>query len=111
VEQVRQDPEKRKFVWAPTIKGLGERVAAAEKAAEEAREFAEDVFASDDLLQRIAYLVLAVRDFRAGTLTADELFEESRKVLDGIRESVPDEFLVELGSEYARGITGIDGRA
>lgn len=96
-----KDETKRQFVFAPEIKALGERVEAAEKAAEEARELLEDMADSDDLLQRVAYLVLAVRDWRAKTITDDELFERSRRALDGIRESIPDAILTELGGDYA----------
>ncbi|MDQ1584449.1 MAG: hypothetical protein QOF36_2503 [Microbacteriaceae bacterium] len=93
---------KRQFVFAPAMKALGERVEAAEKAAEEARELLEDMAASDDLLERLCYLVLAVRDWKAGNLSEDELYERSRNVLDGIRDTLPEVIVAELGAAYTR---------
>lgn len=93
---------KRQFVFAPAMKALGERVEAAEKSAEEARDLVEEMAGAEDLLERLCYLVLAVRDWKAGDLDAEELFERSRLALDGIRDTLPDFIVAELGAAYAR---------
>lgn len=75
---------ERKFVWAPDLKALGERVNAAEKAANEAREMFNDLEDRDDFVQRLVYLVAHVRDMERGRVTPEELQQACDKALDGL---------------------------
>lgn len=89
--------EGRRFIFAPKIEELGARVKAAEDAAEEARSLFEDLADSEDLLERLAALLMAVRNLASGILTADELQVEADKVLDGVRDQFPEWLREELG--------------
>jgi hypothetical protein len=75
---------ERKFVWAPDMKALGDRVNAAEKAAAEARDLFGELEDRDDIVQRIVYLAAHVRDTERGRVTPDELQQACDKALDGL---------------------------
>jgi hypothetical protein len=92
----------RRFIYAADMKKLGARITKAEEAIEEAREIMEDLGEADDLANRIVYLVLAIRDFRASQIGHDELYEHARRALDGIRDSLPEEALTEVGPAFNR---------
>lgn len=75
---------ERKFVWAPDMKALGDRVNAAEKAAEEARQLFGELEDTDDIVQRLVYLAAHVRDTQRGRVTPEELQQACDKALDGL---------------------------
>src|SRR4051794_29558227 len=93
---------KRLFIFAPEMDKLGERIANAEREIEGARELISEIEEAGDLLQRVFYLVLSIRDFRSNTLTHDELYERARKAIDGVRDQIPDVILQELGPAFNR---------
>jgi hypothetical protein len=92
----------RKFIYAADMEKLGDRITKAEAAIEEAREIMEDLGEADDLANRLIYLVLAIRDFRASQIGHDELYEHARRSLDGIRDNLPEDALAEIGPAFNR---------
>jgi hypothetical protein len=92
----------RKFIYAPVMHKLGERIADAERSIEEAREMVAEIEEADDTLARLLSVVMAVRDFRANTISLDELYDRTRQSLDGIRDSLPDGALFEIGPPFNR---------
>lgn len=93
---------KRVFIYAPEMAKLGERIGNAEREIESARELLSEVEEAGDLIQRIAYLVLSIRDFRANTIDHDELYVRANRALDGIRGDLPEPLLQDLGPAFNR---------
>lgn len=91
---------RRKFVWAPDMEKLREAIEKAKTEAEEAIERAEgmaDEFEdSNDLLQRLAHVVLAVRDRQRGLIDERALNDEIEKATDGV--GWPDWLVSELAA-------------
>lgn len=85
-DQQRQPP--RRFIFAPDMEKLGERVEAAEKAAEEARELFSEM-EDDDTAQRLCWVVAACRDVKRGNLTVDQLMDECDKAMFGLESELP----------------------
>lgn len=92
----------RKFIYAADMEKLGDRITKAETAIEEAREIMEDLGEADDLANRVVYLVMAIRDFRASKIDHEELYEHARRSLDGIRDNLPEDAIAELGAAFNR---------
>lgn len=91
---------RRKFVWAPDIDKLREAVEQAKNEAESAIERAEgmvDEFEdSADLLQRLAHVVLAVRDRQRGILDERAFNDEIEKAIENV--GFPDWLVSELAA-------------
>lgn len=68
------NPE-RKFVYAPDMEKLREKVEAMKTLLEEATKLYEDLENAEDVGQRLVYLAVAVRDFGRGIIDAEELQE------------------------------------
>lgn len=70
-------PPRRKFVFAPDMDKLRERVREAEdasqKALEAAAEMVEDIGEADDYAERLVYLVASIRDVKRGFIDMREL--------------------------------------
>jgi hypothetical protein len=81
---------RRKFIWAPDMEKLAERVEAAEKAAEDARELFEKLEDKPDDLERLVWIVAVSRDVKRGLKSVDDLQDECDKVIDGLDEALPD---------------------
>lgn len=59
-------PSERKFVFAPDMRKLGDRVQAAKQAAEDAERLFQGIEDANDVTERLVYLATAVRDFKRG---------------------------------------------
>jgi hypothetical protein len=81
---------RRKFIWAPDMHKLAERVEASEKAAEEARELFEKMEDKPDDLERLVWIVAVARDVKRGLKSVDDLQEECDKVIEGLGDELPD---------------------
>jgi hypothetical protein len=81
---------RRKFIWAPDMEKLAERVEASEKAAEEARELFEKMEDKPDDLERLVWIVAVARDVKRGLKSVDDLQEECDKVIEGLGDELPD---------------------
>jgi hypothetical protein len=93
---------QRRFIFAADMQKLGDRITSGERALEEAREILEDLGEADDLANRLVYLVIAIRDFRAKQIDHDELYEHARRALDGLRDNLPEAALAEIGPAFNR---------
>lgn len=83
-------PDPRRFMFAPVMEKLADRVAAAEKAAEDARELLEEIEDADDAMERLCWVVAAARDVKRGLKSLDDLQDECDKVIEGIKGEIPD---------------------
>lgn len=88
------EPE-RKFVYAPDIEKLGEKVEAATKAADDAKELYEEILDKQDAPERLVYLATAVRDFKRGLLDATQLQERCTTALENL--DLPSEIQTLIG--------------
>lgn len=68
-----EDKRERKFVYAPDMDKLRDKIEAAQKMVEDAEEMVTDMENADDVGQRLIYLATAVRDFDRGVITAEDL--------------------------------------
>lgn len=67
------DKRERKFVYAPDMDKLREKVEKMQDLHDEARDLVTDMENADDVGQRLVYLATAVRDFGRGLVTAEDL--------------------------------------
>lgn len=79
---------RRKFVWAPDMDKLRARIQEADEAAQEAirqaEDMAEEIEEAQDLKQRLAHVVLAVRDRQNGLIDERSLNDEIARATEGI---------------------------
>lgn len=83
------DETRRRFIFTPNMDKLGERVEAAEKAAQEARDLFEEMEDHDDTLERLCWVVAAARDVKRGHLTVDQLMDECDKAMHELKSDLP----------------------
>jgi hypothetical protein len=79
---------ERKFIFHPDMAKLGERVEAAEKAAEDARELYTKLEDKPDDLERLVWVVAVARDVKRGLKSVDDLQDECDKVIEPGRRLV-----------------------
>lgn len=84
-----EKPVRRRFIFAPDMDKLGERVEAAEKAASQAAELYEEMEDHDDLLERLCWVVAAARDVKRGNIDVDQLMDECDKAMHELKSDLP----------------------
>lgn len=77
---------ERKFVFAPEMKKLAERVKAATEAAEQAEKMVVEIEDANDVTERLVLLVAHVRDWQRGLVSDEELASAATLALDGLEE-------------------------
>lgn len=68
-----EDKRERKFVYAPDMDKLRDKVEGMQNLLEQAQEMYAEMETADDVGQRLIYLATAVRDFHRGLISEDDL--------------------------------------